>query len=295
MNEHLEGELVTRSLRRCCILGHRVACQGVSANPSPGTLAQVQIYGIIGLAGRGTAPPSPLGRGVPLHHRPLEPRHGPSTLRLGALRTGSPAFAHISPHPRVSQSRHIFMASKHASAPPLLPEGSTPGLAIPARLCSARVTSCREASPADACLLPAVVTAALTAMPTVVSIDVGRRSLRYAIYSTSTGTVLAWGTAEIYLDRGSYMAAIMEFEQTCNAHSYSTVVIERQLRHVNHQAGRIEANLEALFTVRELQVHLMPDRLGLRCRDLPVQAQLHDGYLGITAKLQYSQLRSRGD
>ena len=36
------------------------------------------------------------------------------------------------------------------------------------------------------------------------------------------------------------------------------VVIERQLRHINIQAGRIEANLEALFTARDKRVYLMP-------------------------------------
>ena len=59
-------------------------------------------------------------------------------------------------------------------------------------------------------------------------------------------------------DDNSYMPAITDLEHTCNAYSFSVVVIERQLRHVNFQTGRIEANLEAYFTARNCVVHLMP-------------------------------------
>ena len=95
-------------------------------------------------------------------------------------------------------------------------------------------------------------------MPNVLSVDVGRRSLGYVIFCTSSRTILSWGTAELALERNSYLPAILRFEQVCSAESFSVVVIERQLRHVNYQAGRIEANLEALFTARGKQTHVMP-------------------------------------
>lgn len=95
-------------------------------------------------------------------------------------------------------------------------------------------------------------------MPNVLSIDVGKRSLGYVVFCTSAGTILSWGTAQLPLQRNSYLPAILEFEQVCNARAFSVVVIERQLRHLNFQAGRIEANLEALFTARDKQVYLMP-------------------------------------
>ena len=71
------------------------------------------------------------------------------------------------------------------------------------------------------------------------------------------------------------MPAILEFEQTCNQRAYSVVIIERQLRHVNFQAGRIEANLEALFVARDKQVHLMKAQQKYTCHGLhlPPQAQ----------------------
>ena len=93
-------------------------------------------------------------------------------------------------------------------------------------------------------------------MPNVLSIDVGKRSLGYVVFCTSAGTILSWGTAQLPLQRNSYLPAILEFEQVCNARAFSVVVIERQLRHLNFQAGRIEANLEALFTARDKQVYL---------------------------------------
>ena len=82
-------------------------------------------------------------------------------------------------------------------------------------------------------------------MSTVLS-DVGKRSLGYAVY-----LYLSWGTAQMPLGDN-------KFEQTCNADSFSTVVIERQLRHVNFQADRIEDKLEAFFTAGDLEVHAMP-------------------------------------
>lgn len=59
-------------------------------------------------------------------------------------------------------------------------------------------------------------------------------------------------------DNNSYTAAILDTEQTCNAHTFSVVVKERQLRHANLHTGRIEANLEAFFTAKDLEVQLMP-------------------------------------
>ena len=95
-------------------------------------------------------------------------------------------------------------------------------------------------------------------MPNVLSIDVGKQSLGYVNFCTSSRTIRSWGTTQLPPQGNSYLRAILEFEQTCNEQAYSVVVIERQLRHINIQAGRIEANLEALFTARDKRVYLMP-------------------------------------
>ncbi|DBA82075.1 TPA: hypothetical protein ACH3X2_006819 [Trebouxia sp. C0005] len=50
------------------------------------------------------------------------------------------------------------------------------------------------------------------------------------------------------------MHALLSFEQRCNVFPFAHVVIECQLGHRNVQAGRIEANLEALFMARGKQV-----------------------------------------
>ena len=60
-----------------------------------------------------------------------------------------------------------------------------------------------------------------------------------------------WGQTEVYKQDGSYMPALLSFQQRCNAFPFNHVVIERQLGHRNVQAGRMEANLEALFIARD--------------------------------------------
>ncbi|DBA66135.1 TPA: hypothetical protein ACH3X2_002611 [Trebouxia sp. C0005] len=91
-------------------------------------------------------------------------------------------------------------------------------------------------------------------MPTVLSIDAGRKHLGFAILQTRNFRLLAWGETEVYKQDASYMHALLSFEQRCNAFPFTHVVIERQLGHRNVQAGRIEANLEALFMARGKQV-----------------------------------------
>ncbi|KAI4211063.1 MAG: hypothetical protein LQ349_009441 [Xanthoria aureola] len=111
-------------------------------------------------------------------------------------------------------------------------------------------------------------------MPNVLSVDVSKRSLGYVIFCTASRTILSWGTVQLLLQGSSYMPAILEFEQTCNQRAYSVVIIERQLRHVNFQAGRIEANLEALFVARDKQVHLMPAQQKYTCHGLHLPLRL---------------------
>ncbi|MCJ1368718.1 hypothetical protein MMC16_007863 [Acarospora aff. strigata] len=115
-------------------------------------------------------------------------------------------------------------------------------------------------------------------MPSILSIDVGRQALGYAIYRTSSRTILMWGTAQLPLQNNSYVPAILEFERICSAHVYSVVVIERQLRHVNFQAGRVEANLEALFTARNKEVYLMPAERKIAFHGLQLPLRLRRAF-----------------
>lgn len=96
-------------------------------------------------------------------------------------------------------------------------------------------------------------------MPTVLSIDVGLRHLGYAVLHTASGRILLWGVAEVFKQDGSYLSALLALaDRLDNAASFSVVIIERQLKHKNFQAGRVEANLEGLFAGRGKRVHIMP-------------------------------------
>ncbi len=100
-------------------------------------------------------------------------------------------------------------------------------------------------------------------MPTVLSVDVGRKHLGFAILQTWSFRILDWGETEVYKQDASYMPALLSFQQRCNAFPFTHVVIERQLGHRNVQAGRIEANLEALFIARGKQVRVLPSEYML--------------------------------
>lgn len=78
-------------------------------------------------------------------------------------------------------------------------------------------------------------------MPVLLSLDVGTRHLGFVIYQTWDHKLLDWGVVEVFKYDKSYMEALLVLEQRCNAHTFSIVVIEQQLRR-NVQASRIEAN-----------------------------------------------------
>ena len=95
--------------------------------------------------------------------------------------------------------------------------------------------------------LVASVLSALVSMPTILSIDVGTVSLGYAIYNPNTTRVLAWGVKAISQQGSSYMESLLDFDEECCTHQFEVVIIERQLRHLNYQTGRLEANIEGYF------------------------------------------------
>lgn len=95
-------------------------------------------------------------------------------------------------------------------------------------------------------------------MPIVLSIDVGTVSMGYVLYNPRPRQILCWGAQKIKLQNGSYMRSITAFEeQCCSTYNIEVVLIERQLRNFNHQAGRVEANLEGYFRDKDKSVHVM--------------------------------------
>ena len=116
-------------------------------------------------------------------------------------------------------------------------------------------------------------------MPTVFSIDVGRKHLGFAILQTWSFRILACGETEVYKQDASYMPALLSFEQRCNAFPFTHVVIERQLGHRNVQAGRIEANLEALFIARGRQVRILPSEYKLSYHGLQLPSVLRARFM----------------
>ena len=150
-------------------------------------------------------------------------------------------------------------------------------------------------------------------MPTVLSIDVGRKHLGFAILQTWSFRILAWGETEVYKQDASYMAALLSFEQLCNAFPFTHVshvthvhvVIERQLGHRNVQAGRIEANLEALFIARSKQVRILPSDYKLSYHGLQLPSVLRARFIrwedealarqaaGILSKQQQTRLNKK--
>lgn len=75
------------------------------------------------------------------------------------------------------------------------------------------------------------------------------------------------------------MPALLSFEQRCNAFPFTHVVIERQLGHRNVQAGRIEANLEALFIARGKQVRILPSEYKLSYHGLQLPSVLRARFI----------------
>ena len=86
-------------------------------------------------------------------------------------------------------------------------------------------------------------------MPNILSIDVGTVSLGFAIYDPQARQLLAWGVKQVGQEHSSYMRSVVAFEEEC---------IERQLRHLNYQMGRLEANLEGYFYGKGKRVLLLP-------------------------------------
>ena len=104
--------------------------------------------------------------------------------------------------------------------------------------------------------LPAVASlsqlpSVLVSMPVILSVDVGTASLGYAIYNPNARRIHAWRVKDVCVQQSSYMTSLVDFDEDCYTHPFDTVVIEQQLRHLNFQMGRLEANLEGYFKAKE--------------------------------------------
>lgn len=108
-------------------------------------------------------------------------------------------------------------------------------------------------------------------MPGILSIDVGTVSLGYAIYDPNARRILAWGVKGMSEQHSSYMSSLVDFDEDCCTHPFEVVVIEQQLRHVNFQMGRLEANLEGYFRGKGKRVLLLASgsKLGNHGLQLP--------------------------
>lgn len=71
--------------------------------------------------------------------------------------------------------------------------------------------------------------------------------------------------------QSSYMTSLVKFDEDCCTHPFDIVVIERQLRHLNFQMGRLEANLEGYFKGKGKRVLLLTSgsKLGSHGLQLP--------------------------
>ncbi|DBA98147.1 hypothetical protein WJX77_007527 [Trebouxia sp. C0004] len=120
--------------------------------------------------------------------------------------------------------------------------------------------------------------------PNVLSVDVVPTSLGYAIYSPSRRRFLAWGVKTITLQNSSYMQSVIAFEDHyCSNHSFQIVVIERQLRHLDLQMGRIEANLEGSFRAKGNVVVMMAAGTKYSSHGLQLPQSLEDRFSNWTA------------
>jgi len=180
---------------------------------------------------------------------------------------------HIATHPRVLRCAPNFARLGLATT---LTQACLPQPLPPARAVSASLRQSAERAALSDQLFGVALAHQLTvssasrspahppgSMPTVLSVDVGRKHLGFAIIQTWSFRILDWGETEVYKQDASYMPALLSFEQRCNGLPFTHVVIERQLGHRNVQAGRIEANLEAMFIARGKQVRVLPSEYKL--------------------------------
>ena len=65
-------------------------------------------------------------------------------------------------------------------------------------------------------------------------------------------------------------------EECCSTQPFGVVVIERQLRHLNFQMGRLEANLEGYFRAKGKEVLLLPAGTKYESHGLQLPAYLMD-------------------
>ena len=79
--------------------------------------------------------------------------------------------------------------------------------------------------------------------------------------------ILAWGVKNMSEQQSSYMTSLVKFDEDCCTHPFDTVVIERQLRHLNSD----EANLEGYFKGKGKRVLLLTSgsKLGSHGLQLP--------------------------
>ena len=87
------------------------------------------------------------------------------------------------------------------------------------------------------------------------------------------------GETNVYKQDASYMPALLCFERGCSGFPFIHVVTERQLGHRNVQAGRIAANLEALFIARGKQVRVLPSEYKLSFHGLQLPSVLRAQFI----------------
>lgn len=110
-------------------------------------------------------------------------------------------------------------------------------------------------------------------MTIIASFDVGTSSLAVAIYHAETRRILDWVLGSVALVGESYTSRLQQFdEQHCKHRDIDIVVIEKQLRHVNQQMARLEANLEGYYFSQGKQVEIWEcgHKYRLHGLDLPV-------------------------
>lgn len=80
------------------------------------------------------------------------------------------------------------------------------------------------------------------------------------------------------------MRSVIAFDDhCCSNHSFQIVVIERQLRHLNLQMGRIEANLEGYFRAKGKVVVLMAAGTKYSSHGLQLPQSIEDRFSNWTA------------
>lgn len=116
--------------------------------------------------------------------------------------------------------------------------------------------------------LRASLRSTIVSMPVILSVDVGTASLGYAIYNPNASRILAWGVKDMSVHQSSYMNSLVDFDEDCCTHPFDVVVIEQQMRHLNFQMGRLEANLEGYFRGKGKRVLLLPSGFKLSSHGL---------------------------